>query len=247
MKPRSRHSLQILLGVAAIGLLSAAAHVTDPAAFPLLDQGHDSGPPAQAGSTGGSPSAAQVVVIGDSLSTGHGTSPAMAWPNLVQRDTRGGQHPLAIRNASVNGSGYVSNGDGGSTFLTQVEGSVQKATQLVLVFGSENDMGADKMELKRAVAKTLAEIDAKSPNARIVVVGPPSYTNAPEPSRLQVRDEDRAAAAEAGAVFVDPIENKWIMGQADKLIGPDGDHPSVQGQHYLQANMEKIILGNLPG
>jgi lysophospholipase L1-like esterase len=171
----------------------------------------------------------------------------MAWPNLVQNDTRGGKRPLAVTNAAVNGSGYVSRGEGGSTFLAQVEGSVQKTTQMVLIFGSENDMGTDSTQLKQAVANTLAEISAKAPDARIVVVGPPSYTNVPEAARLQVRDEDRAAVTEAGAVFVDPIDDQWIMGRAEQLIGPDGDHPSVDGQHYLQANMEKVILANLPG
>jgi lysophospholipase L1-like esterase len=170
----------------------------------------------------------------------------MAWPNLVRNDTSGGKRPLAIVDAAVNGSGYVSQGDGGSTFLSQVDGSVQKTTQMVLVFGSENDMGADGSQLKQAVAKTLAEISAKAPGATIVVVGPPSYTNTPEPARLQVRDEDRDAATEAGAVFVDPIQEQWIMGHAEQLIGPDGDHPSADGQHYLQDAMEKVILANLP-
>lgn len=223
-------------------LASASASAKAPAVTPSKDPA-----PVPSPSKPPPPPATQVVIIGDSLSTGHGTSPDLAWPNLVQNDTRAGQHPLAIVNAATDGSGYVSTGDGGSTFLSEVDASVQKTTQMVLVFGSENDMGADSAQLKQAATNTLAEIAAKAPAARIVVVGPPSYTNDPEPSRLQVRDEDRAAATEAGAVFIDPIQEQWIMGQATQLIGPDGDHPSVEGQHYLQETMERVIAGNLPG
>jgi hypothetical protein len=115
-----------------------------------------------------------------------------------------------------------------------------------LLFGSEKGWAPGGAQLKEALSNTPAEISAKPPDAKIVVVGPPSYTNAPEPARLQVRDEDRAAATEAGAVFVDPIQEQWIMGHAEELIGPDGDHPSADGQHYLQETMEKIILANLP-
>ncbi|RKR30506.1 lysophospholipase L1-like esterase [Arthrobacter oryzae] len=248
---RYARSLLVLTGVAALSVGAAAAA---PVASQLLGHPPDSRQPTPTPtptptvsvSSTVPPPAARIVVIGDSLSTGLGTSPDMAWPNLVRNGTSGGKRPLAIVDAAVNGSGYVSQGDGGSTFLSQVDGSVQKTTQMVLVFGSENDMGTDGSVLKEAVSKTLAEISAKAPDAKIVVVGPPSYTNAPEPARLQVRDEDRAAATEAGAVFVDPIQEQWIMGHAEELIGPDGDHPSADGQHYLQETMEKIILANLP-
>lgn len=247
MKPSARRKTLLFAVPVAVAALTGAAAVVAPNAPQFWGQSSGPALPVRATQGAGSAPATQVVIIGDSLSTGHGTSPDLAWPNLVQGDTRGGQHPLSIVNASANGSGYVSTGDGGSTFLSQVDESVQKTTQLVLIFGSENDMGSDATQLKQAAAKTLAEINAKAPDAKIVVVGPPSYTDNPEASRLEVRDEDRAAANEAGAVFIDPIQDQWIMGQADQLIGPDGDHPSVAGQHYLQANMEKIITGNLPG
>lgn len=244
LKPTSRRKALILLALGSIGVSAAAAA---PAAFPGADQASGSTLPSASESGTKRPSTAQVVIIGDSLSTGHGTSPDMAWPKLLQDDTRGGLHPLSIVNAATDGSGYVRSGDGGSTFLSQVDASVQKKTRLVLVFGSENDMGTSGVQLKEAVAATITEIRAKAPDARVVLVGPPSYTDEPESARLQVRDQARAAATAADAVFVDPIQEQWIMGRTGELIGPDGDHPSVRGQHYLQKNMEKIIFGNLPG
>ncbi len=182
-----------------------------------------------------------VVIIGDSLSTGHGTSPADAWPNLVENDPGFQQFHATIVNAAHDGSGYVSVGDNGSTFGSQVETSVTDGTRLVLFFGSENDMGTTPGETELAAARAFASVKSRAPDADIVVVGPPSYTSTPEAERLNIRDQDRAAAQKAGADFVDPIDLGWIMDDAADLIGPDGDHPSVAGQQYLQAKMEALI------
>ncbi|MCZ2403123.1 SGNH/GDSL hydrolase family protein [Paenarthrobacter sp. Z7-10] len=193
-----------------------------------------------------SAAADQVVVIGDSLSTGYGTSPDTAWPALLANTFKTGSHPLDMVNASVNGSGYVSAGDGGATFLSEVTGAVSRQTKVVLIFGSENDIGADNNQLTKATADTFAAVRANAPEAAIVVVGPPSYTDNPEPARLQVRDQDRAAAQAAGVLYIDPIEEHWIMGNAQALIGPDGDHPSAEGQRYLGDKMEAILRSVLP-
>ncbi|MFH5877912.1 SGNH/GDSL hydrolase family protein [Arthrobacter sp. NA-172] len=196
----------------------------------------DAGPRSSAAS--GQPT---VVIIGDSLSTGHGTSPADAWPKLVENDPAFQPLQANIVNAARDGSGYVSAGDNGSTFGSQVDAAVTDATRVVVFFGSENDMGTASGETELAAAQAFASVKARAPHADIVVVGPPSYTSSPEPGRLDIRDQDKAAALKAGADFVDPIDLGWIMNDAPNLIGPDGDHPSAAGQLYLQAKMEALI------
>ncbi|ALE07617.1 hypothetical protein AL755_06485 [Arthrobacter sp. ERGS1:01] len=183
----------------------------------------------------------KVVVIGDSLSTGFGTTAQDAWPNLINTDPVDIDDQLQLFNASTNGSGYVSIGTGNSTFGSQVKDAVTSDTQLVLFFGSENDMGQAPAAIGAAASAAFAEAKAKSPQAVMLVVGPPSYTDQPESDRLAVRDEVQDAAVAVGAMFVDPIAQGWIMGHVDDLIGPDGDHPSVAGQHYIKAQMEKLI------
>jgi acyl-CoA thioesterase-1 len=182
-----------------------------------------------------------VVIIGDSLSTGHGTSPAEAWPNLVENDPGFQQFKATIVNAAHDGSGYVSVGQNGSTFGSQVDTAVTDETRLVLFFGSENDMGTAPGETEAAATRAFASIKSRAPQADILVVGPPSYTSTPEAERLDIRDEDRVAALKAGVDFVDPIDLGWMMDGAADLIGPDGDHPSAAGQQYLQAKMEALI------
>ena len=182
-----------------------------------------------------------VVIIGDSLSTGHGTSPVDAWPNLVENDPAFQQYQATIVNAAQDGSGYVSIGNGGSTFGSQVVQSVTSDARLVLFFGSENDMGSPPGQTELAASQAFAAAKEHAPRAAILVVGPPAYRSTPEQERLDIRDEDKAAALKAGAEFVDPIELGWIVDDVANLIGPDGDHPSVAGQHYLQAHMEALM------
>lgn len=183
----------------------------------------------------------KLLVIGDSLSTGFGTSAEEAWPNLLRLDPDVGPHWNVV-NASTNGSGYLSVGDNESTFATQLAASVSSDDSLILFFGSENDMGKSAAQVQAAAGAVYAQAKESAPNAKLVVVGPPSYSVEPEDSRRAVRDGVGAAASTAGAEFIDPIEEGWIMGNTGALLGDDGDHPSHAGQIYLEAKMETIIL-----
>ena len=55
-------------------------------------------------------------MIGDSLSTGLGTSPDQAWPELLQSVHLSDTRPVQVNNAAENGSGYLAAGDDGDTF-----------------------------------------------------------------------------------------------------------------------------------
>ncbi|WP_285318183.1 SGNH/GDSL hydrolase family protein [Pseudarthrobacter sp. lyk4-40-TYG-27] len=173
----------------------------------------------------------RVVVVGDSLSTGHGTSPQEAWPALMRNDPVGAG--LEVVNAAEDGSGYVSPGDFDGTFGTQVEELVNAKTGIVVFFGSENDLGYASDEIGDAALAAMDRAETLAPEAKIIVVGPPSYSPDPDPGLLEISSQLKAAAARAGGEFVDPIAEGWISGDFDDLIGPDGDHPTVAGQHYL--------------
>lgn len=173
----------------------------------------------------------RVVVVGDSLSTGHGTSPQQAWPALMRKDPLGAG--LEVVNAAENGSGYLSTGDLDGTFGTEVEDFVTPDTGIVVFFGSENDLGFAPADVGGAALAAMDRAEALAPEAKIIVVGPPSYSATPDPALVDISDQLRAAARQAGGEFVDPIAEGWISDDFDDLIGPDGDHPTVLGQHYL--------------
>jgi acyl-CoA thioesterase-1 len=186
-----------------------------------------------------------VVVIGDSMSTGFGTSADDAWPHLIATTPRGDSMPLEIRNTAQNGSGYLNVGITGSTFAWQVEQAVTPDADLVVFFGSVNDLHHDPTELAAVIAGIYASAKERAPHATLLVVGPPAYSTRPEPRLLALRDAVKQEAQAAGAIYVDPISQGWFVGDVDRLVGPDGLHPSVEGEHYLREKIEPLIIETL--
>ena len=188
----------------------------------------------------------RVVVIGDSLSTGLGTSPKQAWPKLLQSLPLPGNRAVEIINAAENGSGYLATGVQGDTFGTEVQAAVTPATDVILFFGSDNDMGADPEELKAAVASTFDAASSLAPKATLVAIGPLSGSEEQDQVLADVRSSDASAAQDRGVKFIDPVADHWLSDHADVLLGPDGEHPSAKGQKFLRDQMKQILSAALP-
>lgn len=189
-----------------------------------------------------STSVRNVVVIGDSMSTGFGTSATNAWPNLIATAPADDSMPLEILNNAQNGSGYLNVGVTGTTFAWQVEQGVTPEADLVVFFGSVNDLHHDPAELAAAIAEIYASAKERAPRATLLVVGPPAYSTPPGTPYLAVGDAIKQEARAAGAIHVDPMAQGWFVDDVDRLVGPDGLHPSVEGQHYLREKIEPLIL-----
>lgn len=230
-----------LLAVVAMLVLSGCQGTTAATPGATSSLGATSSPGATSTATPPSSQAQKVVVVGDSLSTGMGSTAQEAWPSLISAAPLDPEDNIDVVNASQNGSGYVTVGSNNSTFGSQVEQAVTSDTELVVFFGSENDMGNTSQDIGAAATAAFAAAQAKSPHAVVLAVGPPAYKAQPEAARLAVRDAVKNAASGAGALFVDPIEQGWFVGQVAELVGPDGVHPTAAGQRYLQAQLEKII------
>lgn len=182
-----------------------------------------------------------VVVLGDSISTGYQTSAEDAWPTRLEQKMSAEGSAIVLINAAENGAGYLAEGDGGETFEQQAASSVPSQATLVVVYGSENDMGADLSQISGQVAKTAAVVKQKSPHATLLFVGPAAYSSEVDPELLTIRDQIKQGAQEVGAKFVDPIAERWIMDDKADLIGPDEDHPTVEGHIYLEQKFETLI------
>jgi hypothetical protein len=105
----------------------------------------------------------RVVVIGDSLSTGYGTSPEEAWPLQLGQEVQPGQQSLEIMNAAADGAGYIAAGEAGETFGSQIAATVNASTDVVVFFGSDNDAGQDPADLKAAVTDALSNSKTLAP------------------------------------------------------------------------------------
>lgn len=223
----------IMLGAALVLLLLAAcvSDATSDVAVTLK--------PTQFAANG--EAAPTVVVIGDSISTGYQTSAEDAWPTRLQQKLSAEGNPITLVNAAENGAGYLVEGDGGKTFEQQAATAVPSQAQLVVVYGSENDIGADLGQISAQVENTATAVKAKAPQATLLFVGPAAYGSDVDPDLLSIRDQIKAGAQGVGAEFVDPIEEHWIMDDKADLIGPDGDHPTVAGHVYLEQKFEALV------
>ncbi|MHC6593444.1 SGNH/GDSL hydrolase family protein [Arthrobacter sp. C152] len=198
-------------------------------------------PPAGIQAMDASAPAIRVVVIGDSLSTGFGTSADEAWPVLLRSVPLPGNRSVQVTNAAENGSGYVVPGERGDTFTSEVQAAVGADTDVVVFFGSDNDEGTDPDALREAAASAFAEASVLAPKAVLVAVGPLSGTDEPDPELASVRDFTASAAQDKGVPFIDPIADQWLEGRADILLGPDREHPSITGQELLRDKMRAVL------
>nr|WP_246279527.1 SGNH/GDSL hydrolase family protein [Psychromicrobium silvestre] len=185
--------------------------------------------------------ATTIVVVGDSISTGFQTSSADSWPSKLEQNFTAQGVALTLVNTAENGAGYLVAGSEGKTFEQQTENAIPGDTSVVIVYGSENDIGYDVSQISSQVVSTATAVRAQAPQAQILFVGPASYSSNVDPDLLSIRDRIQQGAKSAKADFVDPIAQRWIMDDEAELIGPDGDHPTVQGHLYLAAKFESLV------
>lgn len=185
-----------------------------------------------------SSAAIEVDVIGDSLSTGVATD-GEGWISNAQQLVGNAPTDVQFVSAAENGAGYVAQGEFGDTFRDEVEQIVNRRTQIVLVFGSDNDVSQPGLEA--SVASTFQRVHELAPRARLIVVGPP----APPAQQVQqlegIRDTLEAATRHAGGQFVDPLALRWFQDNAQADVGPDNEHPNEDGEHYLAELMTGIL------
>lgn len=170
-----------------------------------------------------------VAVYGDSWTTGwagDGEGPR-GWPQLV--GTRLG---VSVANQAVGGSGYV-RFHNGSTFPHAVATRPVPDADLVVVLGGLNDRDTgDDRAVGAAATVTLTAARLTHPTAPLLVIGPQWFDAHPPAVLLEHRDAVRAAAAAAGARFVDPLAEGWFAGRPD-LVRPGDIHPNDAGHRHL--------------
>ena len=185
-----------------------------------------------------------VAVYGDSYSAGgrQGGKGDDGWPAIVAAHLNSD-----LRLHAAGGAGYVNGSKADyETFLDQVRGAPEPDADVVVVFGSRNDRTFSAADVKRQAVAVYAAIRAQSPSAELVVIGPAWDDDTTPAEMLQIRDAVAAAAADAGALFVDPVAQEWLYDHPE-LIGLDGVHPNNSGHAYLAARIEPYVHEALRG
>lgn len=184
----------------------------------------------------------KVVVIGDSYTGGSGQGGVgpSGWPEVSWSELRNEGLALTPDVSGSGGSGYVTRGIDGTTLPDAAARLVSPDDSVVVYFGGLNDNGVDPVLVRDAARQTFAATRATAPCARLVVIGPAWPNAAPAPTILGVNDVLRDEAIQAGAVFVNPLAERWF-GDDPSLIGADSVHPNDAGHQYIAQRVEPVL------
>ncbi|MBC8090997.1 MAG: SGNH/GDSL hydrolase family protein [Pseudonocardia sp.] len=175
----------------------------------------------------------RIAVIGDSYTGGSemGGVAELSWVGDIARRLRDQGIELEAWQGTAGGSGYVTRGTGEAVLPELVVTAVQADTRIVVFFGSRNDTG--RSGIGEAAEAAFRDAQRISPDAYLMVIGPPWVDGDVPPEVLANRDEVRVAAEAVGATFVDPLEEGWFTGAESSLIGSDDLHPTDDGHAYM--------------
>lgn len=185
---------------------------------------------------------ARVLVFGDSWVYGSAaTVPTLGFAYLLADE-------LGVETVvnGVRGSGYLKPGLDGPAYGERID-ALDPALDpdLVIVEGSINDRKLYPTGYRDAVTAAWDALEARYPDAAIVVLGPSPQVLPVESSTRSIDADLGELAAARGWWYVSPIADDWIT-TANYLdvidTGPIGrDHPSTDGHAYLAGRVADAI------
>lgn len=181
----------------------------------------------------------RIAVVGDSF-TGGSDMGGYRDENWVPKaaDLLSTEELEVAGNATgIGGSGYVNRGPNGKVFGEVIGETFNERSDIVLFFGSINDLSHPVKEIGTAAAEAFATTKAAYPDATLVVAGP-AWMRDDVPDKLhEINAELRVQAEAVDAVWIDPLAEEWFFDNPE-LIGEDGTHPTAEGHSYMA---EKFI------
>jgi hypothetical protein len=193
------------------------------------------------------PPGSVLSIIGDSYTTGDpvkGGAGAKGWPAIIGKRTG-----WTVYKNAQGASGYLSHGFTGKAFdglifLDQVKKLPAQHPDLVIVFGSDNDLRhTEPPWFVEYVRKTLQAVHKAAPQAYLVVATSFWYDDNPPAEMLYIGKVEKSETSRIKcAVFLDPIAEKW-MGSAhrDVYYYPHNDHPTDAGHLHIADMWERDL------
>ncbi len=181
----------------------------------------------------------QFTAIGDSYTGGSPMGGSRGTPSnwVLHAATtiRAKSTPVLENESGIGGSGYVNRGPNNSpTFGEKTNEVINGNTDVVVFFGSINDMKQPLNEITSAADKAWTDAKVKAPDAQIIIVGPAWMRRDIPDSIDAITQSLKALAARHEFEFVDPDAERWFLDKPD-LIGSDGTHP-IDAGHVLMAD-----------
>lgn len=172
----------------------------------------------------------KAVFLGDSYTTGWNGAGlgARGWPRIVSR-ARGWQ----TVNLAVAGTGFINPGWTNQPVGSRVTEAIRQRPDVVFIAAGHNDSRWSVAATAAAADKVIDRLHRALPNALLVIVAPIWPSGSPPTRCLALRDHLRRTAASVGAIFIDPLGERWFAGSNQRFIGPDGIHPTDAGHRHM--------------
>jgi lysophospholipase L1-like esterase len=183
---------------------------------------------------------AKAVFLGDSFTSGWSGAGigSHGWPALV-----GADRAWKVVNLAVAGTGYLNPGWTHQTIGSRVDAAIRLKPQLVVVAGGHNDSRWAAATTGTAAIHVIDRLHAALPDAAIVIVAPIWQDGSPPTRCLILRDVLRREAKAIGAVFIDPLADRWFAGASHRFVGPDGLHPTNAGHAWMANRILEQLTG----
>ncbi len=181
------------------------------------------------------PTGARVVVIGDSITIGHGLRPDQAWPELLAT-----RDHLRLTDLGCDGAGVLAEGDDqcSATYEELAEQAAALHPAVVVLQASSNDLGQDDYELDGATEQLVAAVHRLLPRARVVGLSAVWDQDAPPAQLATISTALHAAVTGVGGSWLDlgqPLRGHPAWMQADDV------HPTARGQRALLAAVSAAL------
>ena len=180
---------------------------------------------------------ATILVLGDSLSAGHGIKAEQAWPRLLEAELKQRGKPFQVINASISGD---TSAGGRSRFSALIK---KYPAQWVIIELGANDglRGLPTSEMQQNLAHIIQT--AQDRGSRVHLIGmqiPPNYgaayTSAFSRSYQTLAKDYRVSLT---PFLLAPIAADRTMFQADQL------HPTAQAQPLIMRGVLHDLLKNM--
>lgn len=179
--------------------------------------------------------AKSIVVLGDSISAGHGIEVSKGWVALVQQKLKESQHDFTLHNASISG-------DTSSGGLARIDALLSQYKPNVLIVelgGNDGLRGLPPALMKKNLAEIIRR--AQQAKAKVLLLGmkiPPNYGKRYTEMFYNVFPELAKEMNVNSIPFL--LEDVALTGE---LMQSDGLHPNIQAQPLIA---EKIWQSLLP-
>lgn len=181
----------------------------------------------------------RVVILGDSITAGHGLSPGDAYPAMLQQKIDAAHLNYQVVNAGVSGDTTA----GG---LRRIDWALSAGAKVLVIALGGNDglRGIPPQQTEANLAGIIQKAKAKIPGLVIVVAGMQMPASMGADFAKAYMELFPKVAKASGAALV-PYLLKDVGG-IEKMNQADLIHPTAEGQRKVAENVWAVLKGALP-